>query len=83
MDTFKYDKNQKYKATTLSKIVASRLNIPCFLVFYKNSTPDSLTFRIKRITSSQTDFELMNEDQWVAILLDLKQNHRKECKNEQ
>ena len=78
-----YDKGQKYKATTLSKIVASRLNIPCFLVFYKNSTPDSLTFRIKRITSSQTDFELMNEDQWVAILLDLQQNHRKECNNEQ
>ena len=78
-----YDKSQKFKATTLSKIVASRLNIPCFLVFYKNLTPDSLTFRIKRITSSQTDFELMNEDQWVAILLDLQQNHRKECKNEQ
>ena len=78
-----YDKGQKYKSTTLSKIVASRLNIPCFLVFYKNLTPDSLTFRIKRITSSQTDFELMNEDQRVAILLDLQQNHRKECKNEQ
>ena len=30
-----YDKSQKFKATTLSKIVASRLNIPCFLVFYK------------------------------------------------
>ena len=78
-----FDKGQKYKATTLSKIVASRLNIPCFLVFYKNSTPDSLTFRIKRITSSQTDFEYMNEDQWVAILLDLQQNHRKVCKHEQ
>jgi len=77
-----YDKSQKFKATTLSKIVASRLNIPCWLVFYKESTPSSLTFRIKRITSSQTDFELMNEDQWVAILLDLQHNHRKECKNE-
>ena len=58
-----YDKNQKYKATTLSKIVASRLNIPCFLVFYKNLTQTTLTFRIKRITSSPTEFELMNEDQ--------------------
>jgi len=77
-----YDKGQKYKATTLSKIVASRLNIPCYLVFYKNLTPGSLTFRIKRITSSQTDFELMNEDQWVAILLDLQSNHRKVCKYE-
>ena len=78
-----YDKSQKFKATTLSKIVASRLNIPCFLVFYKNLTDTTLTFRIKRITSSPTDFEYMNEDQWVAILLDLQHNHRKECKNEQ
>ena len=78
-----YDKGQEWKATTLSKIIASRLNIPCFLVFYKNLTDTTLTFRIKRITSSPTDFELMNEDQWVSILLDLQHNHRKECKNEQ
>ena len=38
-----YDKDQKYKATTLSKIIAERLNIPCFLVFYKELTPSSLT----------------------------------------
>ena len=78
-----YDKSQKFKATTLSKIVASRLNIPCFLVFYKKLTDTTLTFRIKRITSSPTEFELMNEDQWVSILLDLQHNHRKVCKYEQ
>jgi len=77
-----YDKGQKYKATTLVNIVGKRLNIPVFLVFYKNLTNTTLTFRIKRITSSQTDFELMNEDQWVAILLDLQSNHRKVCKYE-
>ena len=74
-----FDKGQKYKATTLSKIVASRLNIPCYLVFYKNLTPDTLTFRIKRIRSSQTEFQLMNEQQWVDILLDLQSHHRKVC----
>ena len=77
-----FDKNQKYKATTLSKIVASRLNIPCFLVSYKNLTDTTLTFRIKRITSSPTEFELMNEDQWVSILLDLQHNRRKFCTHE-
>ena len=75
-----YDKGQKYKATTLANIVASRLNIPLFLVFYKNLTPDTLTFRIKRITSCETEFEVMNETQWVSILLDLQSNHRKVCK---
>ncbi len=74
-----YDKNQKYKATTLSKIVASRLNIPCFLVFYKNLTPGSLTFRIKRIRASQTSFNIMSEFEWVSILLDLQSNHKKVC----
>ena len=62
-----YDKGQKYKATTLANIVASRLNIPLFLVFYKKLTQTSLTFRIKRITTSQTDFEVMNEP--MAIYL--------------
>ena len=74
-----YDKGQIYKATTLSKIVASRLNIPCFLVFYKNLTPDTLTFRIKRIRASETPFNIMSEAEWVSILLDLQSNHRKVC----
>jgi len=51
-------------------------------VFYKNLTPDTLTFRIKRITSCETEFEVMNETQWVSILLDLQSNHRKVCKYE-
>ncbi len=76
-----YDKGHKYKATNLVKTLASRLNIPCFLVFYRNLTPTTLTFRVKRITSSPTDFELMNEDQWLSILLDLQRNHRNYCKN--
>ena len=76
-----YDKGQKYKATNLVKTLASRLNIPCFLVFYRNLTDTTLTFRIKRITSSPTEFELMNEDQWLSILLDLQRNHRNYCKN--
>jgi len=75
-----YDKGQKFKATTLSKIIASRLNIPCFLVFYRESTPGSLTFRIKRIRSSKTEFRLMNEDQWVKILRSLHDHHSNNCK---
>ena len=75
-----FDKGQKYKATTLSKIVASRLNIPCFLVFYKNLTPGSLTFRIKRLWLSNAEFELMNEDEWVRELYQLQHQHIDYCK---
>ena len=74
-----YDKGQKYKATTLCNILARRLNIPLFLVFYKNLTETTLTFRIKRITSSQTDFEYMNEDEWVSVLREIQNEHRKVC----
>ena len=76
-----YDKNQKFKATTLSKIIAERLNIPCFLVFYRELTPGSLTFRIKRIRASKTEFQLMNEDQWVNILRSLHDHHKLNCKS--
>jgi len=76
-----YDKGQKFKATTLSKIIAERLNIPCFLVFYKELTPSSLTFRIKRIKSRKTQFQLMSEDQWVKILRSLHDHHKTKCKS--
>ena len=76
-----YDKGQQFKATTLSKIIAERLNIPCWLVFYRELTPSSLTFRIKRIRSSKTEFRLMNEDQWVHILRSLHDHHKLKCKS--
>ena len=75
-----YDKNQKYKATNLCNTLARRLNIPCFLVFYKNVTPTTLTFRIKRITGSQTEFQYMNEDEWVSVLYEIQAEHKKVCK---
>ena len=76
-----YDKNQKYKATTLSKIIAKRLNIPCFLVFYKELDQDTLTFRIKRVRSSKTELQRMNEDEWLSILRSLHDHHSKHCKS--
>jgi len=76
-----YEKGQEWKATTLSKIIAERLNIPCFLVFYKELTPTSLTFRIKRIKSRKTEFRLMSEDEWVIILRSLHDHHKPKCKS--
>ena len=76
-----YDKGQQWKATTLSKIIAERLNIPCFLVFYKEVSPTSLTFRIKRIRSRKSQFQIMSEDQWVKILRSLHDHHKSKCKS--
>jgi len=77
-----YDKGQKYKSTTLLKTLASRLQIPSFLVFYKKVAQDSLAFRIKRLWLSNAEFELMNEDEWVRELYQLQHEHKQNCKYE-
>ena len=75
-----YDKGQKFKSTTMLKIIASRLQIPSFLVFYKKVAQGSLTFRIKRLWVSNAEFELMNEDEWVRELYQLQHQHIDYCK---
>jgi len=75
-----YDKGQKYKSCTLLKTLASRLQIPSFLVFYKKVGQGSLAFRIKRLHLSNAEFELMSEDEWVRELYQLQNEHRKCCK---
>ena len=75
-----YDTGNYKKYTNVIKSLGKAANMPVFLVFYKKTTQDSLTFRIKRITSCETEFGVMNESQWVSILLDLQANHKKVCK---
>lgn len=75
-----YDKGQGFKATNLVNTLARRLNIPCFLVFYCKGRGNTLNFRIKRITSSETEFQLMNEDEWVSILYQIQDQHKLCCK---
>ena len=75
-----YDKGQKFKSTTMLKIIASRLQIPSFLVFYKQVAQGSLNFRIKRLWLSNAEFELMNEDEWVRELYQLQHQHIDYCK---
>ena len=77
-----YDKGQKWKSCTLLKTLASRLQIPSFLVFYKKVGQGSLAFRIKRLWLSNAEFELMNEDEWVRELYQLQHEHKQHCKYE-
>ena len=62
--------------------LASRLQIPSFLVFYKKVGQGSLAFRIKRLWLSNAEFELMNEDEWVRELYQLQHEHKQNCKYE-
>tara|TARA_R100000655_G_scaffold106843_1_gene156522 strand:+ start:1289 stop:1663 length:375 start_codon:yes stop_codon:yes gene_type:complete len=75
-----FDKGQVYKATTLTKIVAEALGVPGFLVFYTPEGVD-MKFRIKRITEPVSAIYHMSQDQWLAYLYSLHDEHRKCCKN--
>ena len=75
-----YDKGQKWKATTLTKIVSEALKVPGFLVFYKN-VGGTMQFRIKRISEPVSEIYDMTEDQWLAYLYELHKEHRRCCKN--
>ena len=74
-----YDKGQKWKATTLTKIVSEALKVPGFLVFYKN-VGGTMQFRIKRISEPVSEMYDMTEDQWLAYLYELHKEHRRCCK---
>ena len=75
-----YDKGQKYKATTLTKIVSEALKVPGFLIFYKN-VGGTMQFRIKRISEPVSEIYDMTSDQWLAYLYELHKEHRRCCKN--
>ena len=75
-----YDKQQVFKATTVTKRVAKALRVPGFLVFYK-PMGDDMRFRIKRITEPVSEIYDMTSDQWLAYLYDLHKEHRRCCKN--
>ena len=75
-----YDKQQVFKATTVTKRVAKALRVPGFLVFYKPMGND-MRFRIKRITEPVSEIYDMTSDEWLAYLYDLHKEHRRGCKN--
>jgi hypothetical protein len=75
-----YDKQQVFKATTVTKRVAKALRVPGFLVFYKPMGND-MRFRIKRITEPVSEIYDMTSDEWLAYLYDLHKEHRRCCKN--
>ena len=75
-----YDKQQVFKATTVTKRVAKALRVPGFLVFYKPMGND-MRFRIKRITEPVSEIYDMTSDEWLAYLYDLYKEHRRCCKN--
>ena len=75
-----FDKNQKYKVTTLTKMVGDRLKIPAFLIFYTPLPNDTMKFRIKRVSEPMTEIYEVNQEEWLDYLYSLHKEHRRCCK---
>ena len=75
-----FDKNQQFKATTLTKMVGDRLKIPAFLIFYTPLDNDTMKFRIKRVSEPMTEIHEVNQEEWLNYLYSLQEEHRGCCK---
>ena len=75
-----FDKNQQFKATTLTKMVGDRLKIPAFLIFYTPLDNDTMKFRIKRVSEPMTEIYEMKQEEWLNYLYSLQEEHRRCCK---
>ena len=75
-----YDTGNYKKYTNVIKSLGKAANLPVFLVFYKKTTHDSLTFKVQRLSTTNGRLIAMSEQEWVSVLRDLQDQHKKVCK---
>ncbi len=76
-----YDVNQtKKKYTNIVEEIGRALNVPVFLVYYKESTTDTLIFRVSQLYPIKTRLNTHCETEWVDILRSIQLKHQKVCK---
>ena len=77
-----YDTNSdKKKYTNIVEQIGKALNVPVYLVYYKDIDKDTLTFRVSQKYPISVPLKAMNEQEWVAILYHLQAEHQKICKH--
>jgi len=77
-----YDTNSdKKKYTNIVEQIGKALNVPVYLVYYKDIDKDTLTFRVSQKYPISVPLKPMNEQEWVAILYHLQAEHQKICKH--
>ena len=76
-----YDTNSdKKKYTNIVEQIGKALDVPVYLVYYKDIDKDTLTFRVSQKYPISVPLKAMNEQEWVAILYHLQAEHQKICK---
>jgi len=77
-----YDTNSdKKKYTNIVEQIGKALDVPVYLVYYKDIDKDTLTFRVSQKYPISVPLKAMNEQEWVAILYHLQAEHQKICKH--
>lgn len=77
-----YDTNSdKKKYTNIVEQIGKALDVPVYLVYYKDIDKDTLTFRVSQKYPISVPLKAMLEQEWVAILYHLQAEHQKVCKH--
>ena len=77
-----YDTNSdKKKYTNIVEQIGKALDVPVYLVYYKDVDKDTLSFRVSQKYPISVPLKAMSEQEWVAILYHLQAEHQKVCKH--
>ena len=78
-----FDVGKYNKYTNIVEFIAEKLGIPAYLVYYKprDTGTGSLEFKIMRLKPFKSELEGVYEEDWLAELQLLQNEHRKVCKH--
>jgi len=71
--------SDKKKYTNIVEQIGQALKVPVFLVYYKKTTRDNLTFRVAQKSPIYTPLRPHSEAEWVDILRQIQAKHQKVC----
>ena len=72
--------SDKKKYTNIVEQIGKGLNIPVYLVYYKEVDHDTLSFRVAQKYPISEPLKAMSEQEWVGTLFHLQAEHQKVCK---
>ena len=72
--------SDKKKYTNIVEQIGKGLNIPVYLVYYKEVDHDTLSFRVAQKYPISGPLKAMSEQEWVGTLFHLQAEHQKVCK---
>ena len=77
-----YDTNSdKKKYTNIVEQIGKALDVPVYLVYYKDVDKDTLSFRVAQKYPISVPLKAMLEQEWVGTLYHLQTEHQKVCKH--